>query len=281
MKIVVITALIIAGGMLAWLLIRRFERSHIYYPDPALEISPAEIGLGYEDVDLASSDGVQIHGWWIPASDNRGTILFCHGNAGNIGHRLDSIRIFHQLGLNVFIFDYRGYGKSTGSPSEEGTYRDAAAAYIYLREVRMLEPEKIIIFGRSLGGAVAVQLAGEQEAGALICESSFTSAVEMGKVVFPYLPVNLLVFDKYDSIARVGRLSLPKLFIHSREDDMIPFEQGERLYRAAASPKEFLEIQGGHNEGFLDSEDIYREAIDNFLNKYFHRRDAENAEKKL
>jgi len=267
MKIVFVTALIILGIGLACFLIRKFERSHIYYPDPVLAISPAEIGLVYEDVALASSDGVQIHGWWIPAPDNRGTVLFCHGNAGNIGHRLDSIRIFNQLSLNVFIFDYRGYGKSTGSPSEEGTYRDAAAAYIYLRNVRMLEPEKIIIFGRSLGGAIAVELAGEREAGALICESSFTSAVEMGKVIFPFLPVNLLVFDKYDSISRIGNLALPKLFIHSRKDDLIPFEQGERLYRAAAAPKEFLEIRGGHNEGFLDSEEIYIQSIDDFINR--------------
>jgi len=265
MKIVFVTALIILGIGLACFLIRKFERSHIYYPNPILETSPDEIGLVYEDVTLASSGGVIIHGWWIPASDNRATILFCHGNAGNISHRLDSIRIFNQLGLNVFIFDYRGYGKSTGSPSEEGTYRDAAAAYIYLRNVRMLEPGEIIIFGRSLGGAIAVELAGEHKAGALICESSFTSAVEMGKVFFPFLPAELLVFDKYDSISRVGKLALPKLFIHSREDDLIPFEQGERLYRAAALPKEFLEIRGGHNEGFLESEDLYRKTIDDFL----------------
>jgi len=265
MKLLIITALIIAGGVLAWLLIQRFERSVIYYPDPNLEVSPSAIGLAYEDVTITASDEVRIHGWWIPAKVNRGTILFCHGNAGNISHRLESIRIFHQLDLNVFIFDYRGFGKSSGRPSEEGTYRDAAAAYDYLREYREISPGKIIIFGRSLGGAVAIKLAGEEEAGALICESTFTSAVDMGKLVFPYLPAALLVFDKYDSISRVGQLLLPKLFIHSREDELVPFEQGERLYRTAAPPKEFLEIQGGHNGGFLESEEIYRKAIDGFL----------------
>jgi len=265
MKIVVITALIIIGGFLAWLLIRRFERSVIYYPDPDLEVSPSAIGLAYEDVTLTASDGVRIHGWWIPAGNSRGTILFCHGNAGNIGHRLESIRIFHQLDLNVFIFDYRGYGKSNGSPSEEGTYRDAAAAYDYLREYREISPGKIIIFGRSLGGAVTIELAGEKEACALICESTFTSAVDMGKLIFPYLPADLLVFDRYDSISKVGELSLPKLFIHSREDEIIPFKHGERLYRAASHPKEFLEIRGGHNEGFLESEEVYLKAIGDFL----------------
>ncbi|MEA1928837.1 MAG: alpha/beta hydrolase [Candidatus Auribacterota bacterium] len=265
MKIILITTLIIVLGGLSWLLIRWFERSRIYYPDPLLESTPADIGLIYEDVTVTTSDKVRIHGWWIPANDNRGTILFCHGNAGNISHRLESIRIFHQLGMNVFIFDYRGYGKSAGSPSEKGTYRDSDAAYDYLHKIRKIAPEKIIIFGRSLGGAVAVELAGEKEAGALICESSFTSAVDMGKLVFPYLPVKLLVFDRYDSISRVGELSLPKLFIHSREDDLIPFEQGERLYQAAGEPKKFLEIRGDHNEGFLESEEIYRETIDEFL----------------
>ena len=265
MKILVIAILIIIAGVLAWPLVRRFERSMIYHPDPNLEVSPAAIGLAYEDVTITASDGVRIHGWWIPTEDSRGTILFCHGNAGNISHRLESILIFHQLDLSVFIFDYRGYGKSAGSPSEEGTYRDAAAAYNYLREYREISPGKIIIFGRSLGGAVAIKLAGEEEAGALICESSFTSAVDMGRLLFPYLPVDLLVFDRYDSISRVGELSLPKLFIHSRGDEIIPFGHGERLYRAAAPPKEFLEIRGGHNEGFLESEDIYREIIDDFL----------------
>jgi uncharacterized protein len=265
MKIVVITILIILAGVLAWFLVRRFERNMIYHPDPNLEVSPAAIGLAYNDVTLTTSDGTQIHGWWIPAENSRSTILFCHGNAGNISHRLESILLFHQLDLSVFIFDYRGYGRSAGSPSEEGTYQDAAAAYNYLREYREISPGKIIIFGRSLGGAVAIELAGEKEAAALICESSFTSAVDMGRLIFPYLPVDLLVFDKYDSISRVGELSLPKLFIHSREDDIIPFKQGDRLYRAAALPKKFLEIRGGHNEGFLESEEIYRKVINNFL----------------
>jgi len=265
MKIVVITILIIIAGVLACFLARRFERSMIYHPDPNLEVSPASIGLAYNDVTLTVSDGTQIHGWWTPAESSRAAILFCHGNAGNISHRLESIRIFHQLDLSVFIFDYRGYGKSAGSPSEEGTYQDAAAAYDYLREYREISPGKIIIFGRSLGGAVAIELAGKEEAGALICESSFTSAVDMGKLIFPYLPTNLLVFDRYDSISRIGELSLPKLFIHSREDDIIPFKQGERLFQAASPPKEFLEIRGDHNEGFLESEEIYRKAINNFL----------------
>ncbi|MDP8213621.1 MAG: alpha/beta hydrolase [Candidatus Euphemobacter frigidus] len=268
MKIIVTILLIGLLVLLVWWLARRFERSRMYYPQSELEASPSEIGLDYEDVTLTASDGVRIHGWWIPAGASRGSIIFCHGNAGNISHRLDSIRIFHELGLDVFIYDYRGYGRSGGSPSEEGTYRDATAAYDYLRKARGIPLERIIIFGRSLGGAVAVELAHRRKASLLICESAFTSAVDMGKLLFPYLPVDLLVFDKYDSVSKVESLTLPKLFIHSRKDDLVPFEQGRRLYRVAAEPKEFLEIRGNHGEGFLEDESIYCRAIDAFLGRY-------------
>ena len=268
MRIAVILSLIVAGGLIVWFLVRKFERSHMYYPQSDIEALPSDIGLDYEDIFLTTSDGVRIHGWWIPADTSRGTILFCHGNAGNISHRLASIQIFNRLGLNLFIFDYRGYGRSEGSPSEEGTYRDAAAAYEYLHRTLGITPERIIIFGRSLGGAVAIDLAKNKEAGALICEATFTSAVDMGRLIFPFLPVSLLVFDKYDAISKVGDLRLPKLFIHSRDDDLVPFEQGERLFRAAADPKEFLEIRGSHGDGFLETEDSYIRGIDEFLDRY-------------
>lgn len=265
MEIINFTTLILVGIFLAWLLIRKFERSRMYYPDPELILSPAAIGLTYENVILKPESKVEIHGWWIPAEESRGTILFCHGNGGNISHRLESIRIFHQMELDVFIFDYRGYGKSTGSPSEKGTYQDAAAAYNYLQKIRMIKPEKIIIFGRSLGGAIAIDLAAKKEAAALICESSFTSAADMGKIIFPFLPVRLFIFDKYDSISKVGIISTPKLFIHSREDNVVPFRQGEMLYQRASPPKDFLEIRGDHGNGFFESEDIYCRRIDDFI----------------
>lgn len=266
-----ITAIILLLGIIAllfWFLARRFERSQMYFPQAILEFKPSDIGLSYQDIYLSASDGVRLHGWWIPASPSRGTVLFCHGNAGNISHRLESIRIFNALGLDVFIFDYRGYGNSSGQPSEEGTYRDAEAAYSYLTDELQISPERIIIFGRSLGGAVAVELAQKIKAGALICESLFTSAEDMGRMMYPYLPVKLIISNKYDSISKVGKISIPKLFIHSSEDEMIPFEQGKKLFEASAPPKEFLEIRGSHGDGFRETGERYHQGIRNFLLKY-------------
>ena len=260
-------------GLVVWLLGRRFERSQMYFPQSELEFTPRDIGLDYRDIELTASDGARIHGWWIPAERSRGSLIFCHGNAGNISHRLESIRVFNELGLNVLIFDYRGFGKSSGRPSEKGTYCDAEAAYDYLTATLQIPPEEIIIFGRSLGGAVAVELARQRKAGALICEAAFTSSEDMGRLMYPYLPVKFFISNKYDSISKVGELSVPKLFIHSREDDVVPFGQGERLYEAAAPPKEFLEIRGSHGEGFLETEEKYRQTLSGFLRKYVPSQD--------
>ncbi len=268
MKIILIIILILALAPALWFLRRRFERSQMYFPILQLEATPDQAGMAYEDVYFTTGDGVRLHGWWVPAESGRRAVLFCHGNAGNISHRLESIAVFHRLGLNVLIFDYRGFGWSGGSPDEEGTYRDAAAAYRHLEEERGVAPERIVIFGRSLGGAVAIELARRKKAAALIVESSFTSAVAMGKLIFPYLPVGLLIRNRYDSLSKVGELRLPVLFIHSPDDELVPFEQGERLFAAAPEPKEFLPIRGGHGDGFLISGEVYLEGIDTFLKKF-------------
>ncbi len=255
-------------GLFLWWLARKFERSQIYYPQRFLEATPHTLGLDYEEVAFTASDGVRLHGWWVPAGPSRATLIFCHGNAGNISHRLESIRVFNSLGLNVFIFDYRGYGQSSGKPSEAGTYLDAEAAYDYVAKNLRIPPERIVIFGRSLGGAIAVQLALDRAAAALVCEASFTSTVELGKRIYPYLPVKFLVFDRYDSISKVGEIKTPKLFIHSTEDELVPYKQGRRLYEAAAPPKEFLEISGSHGGGFLEDEGEYQRGLSAFLRKY-------------
>ncbi len=267
MKTVLLIILVLASLPALWLLLRKFEQHQIYYPTRPLEATPEQAGMEYEDVHLTAGDGVRLHGWWVPAGAARGTVLFCHGNAGNISHRLESIAVFHRLGLNVLIFDYRGFGHSEGTPDEEGTYRDAEAAYRHLREERGIDPDRIVFFGRSLGGAVAIELAGRVDAAGLIGESTFTSTVEMGKLIYPFLPIRLMVRNRYDSLAKVGDLSLPVLFIHSPDDELVPFEHGRRLYRAATEPKEFLAIRGGHGDGFLVSGPIYAEGIDSFLKK--------------
>ncbi len=268
MKPIATIALLALVVLVLWFMLRRFEHAQLYFPSSELEATPDVIGLPYEDVYLSTSDGVRIHGWWVPSEDGAPALIFCHGNAGNISHRLELINILHRLGLNVFIFDYRGFGRSEGRPNEEGTYLDAEAAWRHLREDRGIEPEKIVIFGRSLGGAVAIELAKRREAGALIAESTFTSTVDMGRIVFPFLPVRLMVTNEYDSISKVGGLALPKLFIHSQDDELVPFEMGKQLYREAAEPKEFAVISGSHNDGYLVSEPDYSKAIADFLKTY-------------
>ncbi len=268
MKTILIICLVLAALLIIRLLVRKFERHQMYYPIRDLEATPDLAGMDYQEVETAAEDGVRIHGWWIPAAAGRATVLFCHGNAGNISHRLESVAVFHRLGLNVLIFDYRGFGRSEGSPDEEGTYLDAAAAYRLLREERGIDPERTIIFGRSLGGAVAIELARRTEAAALIVESTFTSAADMGKLIYPFLPIRLLIRNRYDSLAKVGGLDLPVLVIHSPDDELVPFEMGERLFRAAAGePKEFFPISGGHGDGFLVTGEAYSKGIDSFLKK--------------
>jgi len=237
----------------------------IYHPTREIVATPASLGLAYEDVALRTSDGVRLAAWYVPAEGAGGTVLFCHGNARNMSTRLSSIAIFHRLGLGVLIFDYRGYGRSEGRPSEEGTYRDAEAAWNHLVADRGTPPGQIILFGRSLGGAVAAHLAERHRPRALILESTFTSAPDLGRELLPVFPVRWLARVEYDTLSRVKHLACPKLFIHSPEDDLVPFEHGRRLFEAAAEPKTFLLIHGPHNDGFARSGEAYVEGLRAFL----------------
>ncbi|HMK42723.1 MAG TPA: alpha/beta hydrolase [Dissulfurispiraceae bacterium] len=242
----------------------------IYQPSRESAGTPRQIGLEYEDIFLQTEDGVRLHGWFIPAPGSRATLLFCHGNAGNISNRLDSIRIFHALGLNVLIFDYRGYGKSEGAPDEEGTYRDGEAAWSYVVAMKETPPGRIIIFGRSLGSGIAAELAlRHPEAGALMLESGFSSIADMARRVVPFVPAELLVRHRYDTLHKIPHIRMPKLIIHSPEDEVVPFEQGFAMYECAKEPKEFLKIAGSHNGGFLSSGATYRDGIAGFLNEHF------------
>ncbi|UCC81290.1 MAG: alpha/beta hydrolase [Candidatus Zixiibacteriota bacterium] len=244
-----------------------FQSRLVYFPRQEIEMTPEIAGFNYEDIYFRAEDGVELHGWFIPSGSSRGVILFCHGNAGNISHRLETIKIFNELNLSVFIFDYRGYGKSAGKPSENGTYLDVDAAWIYLSSSRKIDPHRIIAFGRSLGGAVAANLASERPLGGIIVESSFTSVKDLGSEIYPFLPVRLLSRFDYGTLEKIKKVPCPKLIIHSRNDEMISFRHGERIYEAASEPKEFLEISGTHNEGFLISLDRYKSGIDSFLKR--------------
>jgi uncharacterized protein len=241
----------------------------LYFPTKEIENTPAAIGLSFDEVKLKTADGLTITAWHIPAPDARAVLLFCHGNAGNISHRLDSIRIFHDLGLSVLIFDYRGYGRSEGEPTEKGTYLDAEAAWNFLVKDKGIDPARMVIFGRSLGSAVAAELAMRKKAGALIIESGFTSIPDLGRKYYPHMPVSLITRFHYATIDKVSSLALPKLFIHSSEDEIIPYDQGMRLFEKAAEPKEFLKLRGDHNEGFLLSGELYINGLQQFISKYF------------
>lgn len=243
----------------------------LYYPElpgRALTATPADIGLDYEAVRLTTRDGLQLAGWFVPHPRARATLLFLHGNAGNISHRLDSIRLFHDLGLAVLIIDYRGYGESEGQPTEAGTYHDAAAAWEYLVGQRHLASGEIVIFGRSLGGAVAADLASRTQPGALFLESTFVSVPDMAARLYPWLPVRWLSRYRYDTGAKLAAITAPLLIAHSADDEIIPYAHGRRLFELAREPKRFLELRGAHNGGFLVSREAYARAVDSFLTEY-------------
>ena len=237
----------------------------LYGPVREVFSTPDELGLDFENVNFKSADGMNLAGWYVPVENPKFTLLFCHGNGGNIAHRLDSINIFHKLGLNCFIFDYRGYGDSQGKPSEEGTYLDAMAAFKWLTEEMKIPADNIIIFGRSLGGTIAVQLAGKVKARALVVESAFKSYVDMGKEYYPYMPVKWFARFSYRTIDYIKNVHCPVIFIYSRNDEIVPYKFGLELYEAANEPKEFIEIFGGHNDCFLASGEIYIEVWEKWL----------------
>ncbi|MCC5886636.1 MAG: alpha/beta hydrolase [Gammaproteobacteria bacterium] len=242
-----------------------------HVPGRALVATPERIGLDYEDVHFAAEDGIRLHGWFVPVPEAGRTLLFMHGNAGNISHRLESLRIFHRLGLNVFIFDYRGYGQSEGRPSEPGLHADALAALRYLEAERGVPPAEVVAFGRSLGGAVAACLAAREPLAGLILESTFISVPELAAELYPWLPVRLLARLQYDALGCLeeaagqreqGRRT-PVLVVHSPDDDIVPFRHGQVL--AAAARSELLELRGDHNRGFLLSGDVYTRGLAAFL----------------
>lgn len=247
-----------------------FQSRLVYYPEVGRELAmtPQAYGLEFETVQIATEDGERLHAWWVPAAKPLATVLIFHGNAGNISHRVDYLRMFHRLGYSSLIVDYRGYGSSSGSPSEEGTYLDAAACWRYLTQVRGLQPGDIVLFGESLGAAVASWLAARNPARALVLASAFTSATDLGAQVYWFLPVRLISRVGYDNVANLRSVRAPVLIAHSRDDEIVPYSHGERLYGVAGEPKAFLEMRGGHNEAFVHAREEWAVAVDNFLRRH-------------
>ena len=244
------------------------EKKIIFHPAkfPEGYWDPASLGLKAQDVLFQSEDGINLHGWYVPTPGARATLLWFHGNAGNLSHRLDNIQRLLPLNLNIFIFDYRGYGKSEGEPDEKGIYKDSLAAYNKVLELEGVSVDSLFLFGRSLGGICAVETALNNSARGLILESVFTSASDMSRKIMPLIPLAWAIRSKLDAINKVPKLKLPKLFLHGDRDEVVPFDLGRKLYEAAADPKTFYIIQGaGHNDTYIMGGRDYYNALDGFI----------------
>jgi fermentation-respiration switch protein FrsA (DUF1100 family) len=244
-----------------------FIESQIFFPDKNLVAHPGDLGLKYEDQWIQTEDGLSLHAWWLPAEGAQTVLLFFHGNAGNISHRLDNLRLLNARGLSVLIFDYRGYGRSQGSISEKGLYIDSRAAYEAGLARAREQGCRLVLFGRSLGGVAAVSVAQRPEAAGVILESTFTNLGDMAKKHFPLPGVGRLK-NRFDSLTRIVGVTAPKLFIHGDRDDIVPFELGRRLYEAAPQPKCWLTLEGaGHNDTYERGGEAYFQAICHFLDR--------------
>jgi len=245
-----------------------FQARLIFFPNVpgrTLAATPSQIGLRFEEVQLTTADRVGLHGWYVAGPAGAPAVLLCHGNAGNIGHRLDWLEIFCGMGFAMLLFDYRGFGRSSGTPTEQGTYFDAQAAWDYLTNKKGFSPRSIVIVGESLGGPIAAHLAKNVAPAALILVSTFTSVPDLARTFYWYLPVRLLVRFQYPTAAYVARVHVPTLVIHSRDDEMIPFLHGEELRRRASGSAQLLEIFGDHNASFMLSRPKLTEGVRSFL----------------
>ena len=247
-----------------------FQSRLVFYPEIGREVvlTPQSYGLRFEPVEILTADGETLAAWWVPVDNARGSVLFFHGNAGNISHRLDYLLMFNRLRYSTLIVDYRGYGRSTGSPSEEGTYRDAEAAWDYLRHARLAQPERVVIAGESLGGAVASWLAAKVGPRAVLLFSTFTSATDLGADVYWFLPVRFLSRIGYDNLEHLKSIRAPVFIAHSRDDDIVPYRHGRKLFESAGEPKAFVEMRGGHNDGFIFTRTEWVAQLAAFLDRH-------------
>jgi fermentation-respiration switch protein FrsA (DUF1100 family) len=242
------------------------EDRFLYYPDRTLRATPRDVGLDFEELSLEAADGVRLQAWHVPAAaPTRARLLFFHGNAGNIGDRVEHALHLRRLGLDVLLLEYRGYGQSGGRPSEKGLYLDAQAALAW----SVKRGGRQILFGESLGGAVAIDLAAQGRCDALIVQSTFTSVPDMAAAVFPWLPFRPPLRNRFASIEKIPRVTCPKLLLHGDADEIVPFAQGQALHRTARDPKQLIVLQGAHhNDTWLVRPNEYFGGIDAFLRRH-------------
>ena len=246
--------------------VRYMEKSSLFFPMRELTITPAIVGLKYEEVYFNTFDNKKLHGWFIANDSARFTVIFAHGNAGNIGHRVEKIKLLYDIGVSVFIFDYRGYGRSEGAASEAGLYRDTEAAYDYIVKIRKIPEDSVILYGESIGGAPVIDLARKARVRALITEEAFSSIKDMARTAYPILPA-FIFSSRFDSLSKIPEVECPKLIIHSVDDEIVPLSLGEKLYAAANPPKQFLKIRGSHNTAFFDSQDVFTREVKAWIAK--------------
>ena len=253
------------------------QLDHVFEPELLLQTTPDRLGMKFEELRIPVGSGAdrgELQAWWIPAGQpNAPTLLYLHGNYRNIGNNLEHTLRLHNLGFNVLLSDYRGYGKSSGGrPNEAKVYQDAEAAWQYLLKQRGVKPQQAFIYGHSLGGAIAIDLAMHHpEAAGLIIESSFTSMVEMGKLAYPFLPVDWLLDQRFDALKKISRLKIPVLLIHGTWDKRVPVQMAQQLYAAAPQPKTLTLIEGGeHNNSGAVGWTEYRDAVTAFVKQYAH-----------
>ena len=243
------------------------DQFFIFFPESEIFQDPGDRGLEFEEVAFTAADGVGLHGWFVPGQSTTTWVWF-HGNAGNISNRVDNLDELHRhLGVNIFIFDYRGYGRSEGSPSEEGTYLDGEGALAYLRSRKDVDQQRLVLFGRSLGCAVAAETALRTEVHALILESAFTSIQAMARRHYPLLPgIGHLVQTRYDCLAKIKNVHSPVMVLHGDQDGIAPYDMGQELFEAANQPKRFYTIRGAdHNDTYVVGGSAYYDALASFL----------------
>jgi len=247
------------------------EKTLIFRPgERRVSASPSRFDLREKRVTYSSSDGVTLSAWLVPAagaSPSDTWLLISHGNFGSIGYggRPEFYASMRDLGVNLLAFDYRGFGESNGAPDERGLYDDATASYQYLTRSLGVPPERLVLFGHSLGSGVAIELASRVPAGGLIVEGAYTSIVDRGQELYPFFPIALMATQRFPSLDRVGLIEMPKLFLHSPEDSVIPYAHGRRLFDAARAPKQFVDVRGGHDDAYRIDKAVYYGAIEEFL----------------
>ena len=243
-----------------------FVESQVFFPETTIEQTPLDLDLPFENVWFTSGDSVRLHGWLIPASSPKHLLLFCHGNAGNISHRLDNVRLLHNMGISVFIFDYRGYGRSQGHISEKGFYQDSEAAYVVARKWAGQNGAKLVVFGRSLGGIAATHLGATKKCDGLILESTFTNMGAMASAHYPLPFAERLLKHRLNAVGEIVQVRVPVLFFHGDKDRIVPIKLGRELFEAAPDPKEFVTITGaGHNDTYFVGGPDYFKKIGNFF----------------